>query len=256
MANHKRLFINSLSLLSSCLISDGTEALDSTRDVVKEWVATEKAISSEAAEWQQKKELLNDLLGVTRTEIETLEKSIQKIDETATAADATRAELVTKQEAFNTGRERITAFLKETEPKLLALRPSLPAPLGEKLQNVFQRIPNDPQDPLLSVAERMQTVVSILTTINKFDRTITVHEELRTLEDGTTSEVETVYIGLGTAYYRSRSGKYAGSGSPGPDGWVWQSQAELAPAVGDVIEIANNSTPEARFIALPVELQN
>ena len=37
----------------------------------------------------------------------------------------------------------------------------------------------------------MQTVISLLTTINT-DRTITVHEELRTLDNGTTSEVETV----------------------------------------------------------------
>ena len=233
-----------------------TEALESARNTVKEWVATEKAISLEAAEWLQKEALLHDLIGVTRTEITTLEKSIQEIKETATAADASRANLVTEQEALAEGRARITQFLIKIEPQLLALRPALPAPLSEKLQSVFQRIPNDPQNPALGIAERMQTVVSILTTINKFDQVITVHEELRTLDDGTTSEVETVYIGLGAAYYRTRSGKDAGSGSPGPDGWVWQSQAELEPAISEVIAIASNSTQEARFVALPVQLQN
>ena len=244
--------------ISLCLLNcaGATQAIDSTRNLVKEWVAAEKAISGEAAEWQHKQALLSDLRALTRTEIETLQQSIHEIEASATVADATRAALVSEQAALRTERQRIAAFLAEVEPKLLAIRPSLPTPLAEKLTRSYQRIPNDPSDSALGIAERMQTVISLLTTINQFDRTITVHEELRTLDNGTTSEVETVYIGLGAAYSRTRSGKDAGFGQPGSDGWSWQSQATLAPAIRDVIDIAQNNTRDARFIALPVELQN
>ena len=102
----------------------------------------------------------------------------------------------------------------------------------------------------------MQTVVGLLSTINKFDRAITVHQELRSLGDGSTGEVETVYIGLGAAYYRTRSGDDAGLGQAGANGWTWESQPALSAAIAEVIAIANNQTQEARFIALPVELQN
>ncbi|MEM1223666.1 MAG: DUF3450 family protein [Verrucomicrobiota bacterium] len=241
------------SILSSV---NASEALDSARNLVKEWVATEKAISSEAAQWQEKKDLLNDLLSVTEAEVATLEKSIRTIEESATVADASRTKLVNEQEALAEGRQRISKFLSEIEPQLLELRAALPEPLSKKLANAYQRIPKDPSEGTLGVAERMQSVVSILSIINKFDRTVTVYEEIRALEDGTMSEVETVYLGLGAAYYRTRSGKDAGFGQPGPDGWSWQSEPSLGAKIAEVIAIANNQTQLARFIDLPVKIQN
>ncbi len=253
---HKHIFIHCVTGISLLVSATASEALDSTRNVVKEWVTTEKAISSEAIQWEETQTLLNDLIGVTQAEIDTLNKSLETIEATATEADAVRANLVTEQEDLNQGRQRITEFLNETEPKLLALRPALPAPLADKLTSLYQRIPQDPQETTLGIAERMQSVIGILSTIGKFDRVITVHEELRTLGDGSQGEVETVYIGLGAAYYRTRSGDDAGIGQPGAEGWQWESQPELSAAIAEVIAIANNQTQEARFIALPVELKN
>lgn len=256
MAIHKHIFINTFASLSLLMSAAASEALNSTRTIVKEWVATEKAISSEAIQWEEKQTLLTDLIGVTQAEIDTLNKSLETIEATATEADAVRAELVTEQEDLNNGRQRIATFLDEIEPKLQAFKPALPAPLQDKLTPLYQRIPQDPATTSLGIAERMQTVVGLLSTVNKFDRTITVHEELRTLGDGSTGEVETVYIGLGAAYYRTRSGDDAGVGQPEADGWHWESQPELSAAIAEVIAIANNQTQEARFIPLPVEFQN
>lgn len=256
MAIHKHIFINAFASLSVLIAATASEALNSTRTVVKEWVATEKAISSEAIQWEEKQTLLTDLIGVTQAEIETLKQSLETIEATQTEADAVRAELVTEQEELNQGRQRIASFLDGIEPKLQALKPALPTPLQDKLTPLYQRIPQDPATTSLGIAERMQTVIGLLSTINKFDRAITVHEELRTLGDGSTGEVETVYIGLGTAYYRTRSGDDAGIGQPSTDGWQWESQPELSTSIAEVIAIANNQTQEARFIALPVEFQN
>ena len=102
----------------------------------------------------------------------------------------------------------------------------------------------------------MQTVISILTGIHEFDRTIIVSDEIRTLADGTKSEVQSVYIGLGAAYYRTRSGKDAGIGYPNDRGWTWESQPELNEALAEVIAIIDQSTQEVRFIDLPATLQN
>ena len=256
MATHKHIFITAFASLSLLIAATASEALDSTRPVVKEWVATEKAISSEAIQWEEKQTLLTDLIGVTQAEIETLNKSLETIEATQTEADAVRAELVTEQEELNQGRQRIATFLDEVEPKLVALKSALPKPLQDKLTPLYQRIPQDPANTTLGIAQRMQTVIGLISTINKFDRAITVHEELRTLGDGSTGEVETVYIGLGAAYYRTRSGDDAGVGQPSANGWKWESQPELSAAIAEVIAIANNQTQEARFIALPVNLQN
>ncbi|MDG1300892.1 MAG: DUF3450 family protein [Opitutae bacterium] len=256
MEIHKHIYINSFAILILAISASGSVALESTRTVVKEWVATEKAISSEAILWEEAHTLLNDLTQVTQAEIATLNQSLNKIAATTTRAEALRIKLVTEQQALQTARQQISNFLTEIEPQLTALRPALPAPLNTKLTSLFQRIPNDSSNTTLGIAERMQTIVGILNTINKFDRAITVHEEIRTLGDGSQGEVESVYVGLGVAYYRTRSGDDAGYGQPHISGWQWNSQPELSAAIAEVIAITNNSAQEARFIALPVELQN
>ncbi|MEM7791978.1 MAG: DUF3450 family protein [Verrucomicrobiota bacterium] len=256
MLQTKFRLITSLLSFGLLVSVNGSEALDSARNLVKEWVAIEKAISSEAVEWREKQDLLNNLLSVTETEVETLENSIRAIEESATVADASRRKLVNEQEALTEGRQRISKFLSEIEPRVLQLRQTLPEPLSKKLENAYQRIPKDPTGSTLGVAERMQTVISILSIINKFDRSVTVYQEIRTLDDGTRSEVDTVYLGLGAAYYRTRSGSDAGFGQPGLDGWNWQSQPSLEADIEEIIAIASNQTQLARFIDLPVEVKN
>lgn len=256
MVIQKHIHISSFVFLSLLLPASGSVALESARNVVKEWVATESALSNEAVQWEATEVLLGDLIKITQAEIATLNESLQKIEATATHADDVRADLVTEQQRLQTARRQISKFLANIEPKLSTLKPALPEPLVTQLAKLFQRIPNDPAKTTLGIAERMQTVVGILNTINKFDRAITVHEEIRTLGDGSQGEVETVYVGLGAAYYRTRSGDDAGYGHAGINGWQWNSQPELSAAISEVIAIAGNSTQEARFIALPVELQN
>ena len=102
----------------------------------------------------------------------------------------------------------------------------------------------------------MQNVVGILTAIRQFDRTITVTDELRVLNDGAQGEVRSIYIGLGAAYYYTPSGKDAGIGYPGSQGWTWESQPSLRSEIEEVIAIAEQSTSEARFVALPVSVKN
>ena len=256
MAIHKHIHISSFAFLCLMLPASGSVALESARNVVKEWVATESALSSEAVQWEATEVLLGDLIKITQAEITTLNESLQKIEATATNADIVRADLVTEKQRLYTARRQISKFLANLEPKLSALKPALPEPLVTQLAKLFQRLPNDPDKTTIGIAERMQTVVGILNTINKFDRAITVHEEIRTLGDGSQGEVETVYVGLGAAYYRTRSGDDAGYGYAGINGWQWNSHPELSAAISEVIAIASNSTQEARFIALPVELQN
>ena len=233
-----------------------TEALDTTRSTVKEWVATEKAISTEAIAWQEKQALLNDLIAVTRVETETLFESIGEIQSNATVADSVRTGLLDAQESHAQGTVTILQFLTEIEPKLITLKRELPAPLVDKLDPFYQRIPIKGEDHRLSPAERMQTVAGILTAVQQFDQTITVSQEIRMLGDDTKGEVQTLYIGLGAGYYRTRSGDDAGTGIPGPTGWIWQTRPELSQTIAEAIAVAENVSQEARFIPLPVQIQN
>ena len=71
---HKHIYINSFTILSLVLSASVSIAIESTRTIVKELVATEKAISSEAIQWEATNTLLNDLTKVTQAEITTLDE--------------------------------------------------------------------------------------------------------------------------------------------------------------------------------------
>lgn len=234
--------------------SRASEEVEFVRAATKEWVAVEQTLSSEAAAWVEKQALLKDLTAASRVEIAKLQSALAEVAATRSATDSLRKELIAQQESLQDNRETILDFLIEMEPQLLTFKQRLPKPLRKKLESLYQRIPKDSYNATPGIGERMQTVVGILHGIHEFDRTVTVSDEIHTLADGAKSEVQTVYIGLGAAYYRTRSGKDAGKGYPESKGWVWESQPALSDKIAEVIAIVNQSTQEARFIDLPVAL--
>ena len=246
----------SLILLYTSNCCYANASIDSVRNTVKEWVATEKSISAEAAHWQEKRILLGDLISVEKSSVESLEKEIEQFQDSLTASDALRQELLEERTALVKKRRIIASFLAEAEAGLQTLRDRLPELLATKLVPFYQRQPSNPEKTTLGLAERMQTVIGILTTVQKFDQGITVADELRALPDGTQAEVQTVYIGLGTAYYRTRSGSDAGYGKASDSGWTWVSQPELSKDISEIIAVAQNTAAEASFISLPVTLKN
>ena len=249
-----RFFIGSCFVFVSSIHASGPAG--ETRNIVKEWVAVEKTISAEAAQWSEKQRLLNDLINLAQVEIETLESSITEIESTRSAADATRKQLLAEQDVLAANHTNIRTFLETMEPNLKAIQIQLPYPLIKKLAPFYERLPENPKETTLGLAKRVQSVIAILITIQKFDREITVSDELRAFEDGAQGEVRVVYVGLSAAYYYTPYGDEAGIGYPGNTGWIWESKPSLHSKIEEVIAIADQSTSDARFITLPVSLQN
>jgi hypothetical protein len=117
-----------------------------------------------------------------------------------------------------------------------------------------QRMPDDPANTEVSLSERFQNVIGILNEVNKFNRDITVTNELRELPGGSMAEVTVVYLGLGQAYYVTSGGDGAGVGRPAADGWEWTAANHLAPEIFRTVEILKNAQPPA-FVPLPVEIR-
>lgn len=240
-------------LSSAALLPASPEALESARSTVKEWAATEKAISREAAKWSGRQVLLRDLIDVAQQRIDRLQAELEKGEDRLSAADEARTELLDREEAVGEEADRIERFLAVLEARLQALRPQLPEPLDEELAPAYQRIPSDPAASTLGLGERMRTAVGLLAKIRQFDGNLTLAESLKTLP-GSEQEasVRTLYIGLGQAYYLAPED--AGYGSPGPEGWVWQSEPKLRKAIREVITLAEGGVMEPQFVDLPVVL--
>ena len=231
----------------------GQSAIERVRSIVEQWVSVEKAISSEAQAWKEKERSLRDLIELGRVDRDNLNQQIVEFQETATAADEKRAELVARQKELDQSAEQVVAFLNQIEPRLRQLEIKLPTPLRENLAGQFQKLPTA-EDTSLDVAERMQTVVTLLVAIQRFDRSgLTVHAEVRKLNDGTEGEVKTLYVGLGTAYYLSESDNDAGYGIVNSQGWQWESSKAIRDEVREAIEIVELKALEPKFILLPVK---
>jgi len=230
-------------------------ALESARATVKEWAATEKAVSREAAEWAGRETLLKDLIAVEAERIERLEKELAKSQTGLSQADEERSELLDRQDALVARAGAIGDFLAKVEAELQTLRDRLPEPLAEDLATMYRRLPKNPENTTLSLGERMRTVITLLGRVRQFDGKLTVTESIRALPSGNgEASVRTLYLGLAQAYYLAPDD--AGIGRPGPEGWMWESRPEFEEAIRDAIRLAEGGAREPKFIGLPVRIEN
>jgi hypothetical protein len=118
------------------------------------------------------------------------------------------------------------------------------------LAPLLARLPADSANTKLADTERVQGLVGILNELDKFQNAVNLFSERRKKPNGEEVAVETVYIGLGAAYFVNDANDFAGLGAPGERGWEWTVQPELAPAVREAIRIYRNERT-ARFVALP-----
>lgn len=250
--HYLRLLLGILSFVP--LAAASPEALDAARATVKEWAAAEKAISLEVSEWEGRKELLADLIEVAAQRIGRLEAELAAGEDRLSSSERARVELLERRDALSVEAEQIRVFLQQMESRLHALQPQLPEPLLAELLPLYQRMPEDPGESPLGLGERMRTIISLLARIRKFDAVLTLTESLRTLPGSEAMvSVQTLYLGLGQAYYYGPDA--AGFGTPGPDGWEWQPAPEFRAAIREAIVQVEGAATLPKFIALPVQLK-
>jgi len=228
-------------------------SLEETRLTMGKWIETQQIISKERNEWQQGQDILLARLEVVKKEVATLEEQITEAQASVAEADKKRDELLDENDRLKAANALLTDAVAGMEAEVRDLAKRLPEPLVATLQPLYQRIPTDAAAGRVSAAERYQNVLGILDTINKSNNEISVSYEVRTLSDGAPSEVKTLYIGLGQAYYVSSKGE-AGTGRPDAEGWTWEPSATIGKDVNVALEILEGKHPPA-FVPLPVRIQ-
>jgi FtsZ-binding cell division protein ZapB len=233
---------------------EGAAGVGQTRTAMEEWVKTRRIISQERRDWALGREMLNERVQLVQREIDSLRTKISEAQESVTEADKKRADLLEENEKFKQASATLNSAAVALETRTKELLKRLPDPIRERVKPLSQRFPEDPEDTKMSLGERFQNVVGILNEVNKFNREITVTSEVRTLPDGTSAEVVTLYVGIGQAYYASANGKVAGTGTASEEGWVWTPANEAAPAIAQAIAILKNEQA-ASFVRLPIRVE-
>jgi DNA repair exonuclease SbcCD ATPase subunit len=220
---------------------------------LSKWVETQQILSKEKNEWQEARDILQARIELMKSEIASLEQKIKEAETGAREAEQKKAELVAQDAALKVAAAALREAAADLEAKVRQLYQIVPEPLQAKINPLYQRMPDDPMNTKVTLAERFQNILGILNEVNKLNGEITLATEVRALADGKPAEVKTVYVGLAQAYYVSPQGE-AGIGRPGQAGWQWEPSNGLAAEVAETISIMQGKgTP--RFIPLPVTIQ-
>jgi hypothetical protein len=227
--------------------------LDETRLTLSKWIETQQIISKERNDWQQGKEILQGRIELVGKETSQLKDRIAQSEAAVLESNRKRDELTKQNANLKETGAQLAAAVAKMEAKVRSLAKLAPEGLATKLTPLLQRIPTDPASTRISAAERFQNVLGIMNELNKANSEITIAYEIRQLADGSSSEVQVIYVGLAQAYYLSPRGE-AGIGRPGENGWSWTPAKDQAGTIFTALEIIQGKHPPA-FVGLPVNIQ-
>lgn len=245
-------------LAVSCVAQTAPQSeFDAARATLEKWVETRQLISKEKSDWAVESQSLTDSVDLLKKELATLEENITKAEGDTTAADTEREKLLADNEALKGAAATVGTLVAGIEQRVLKIISALPEDLKgrENMQLLARRIPKNPQSTRLSLSERMQTIVVILTEVEKFNGSLNIAVETRKVPSGEMAQVTTVYLGLAQGYYVDATRKFAGILTPGPDGWVATDRNDLAPLIGDVLDLYNKQKQPPQFVEIPVEIK-
>ena len=230
----------------------GEKLVNDTRSTIDQWVETRQIISKESSQWDIEKGLLEKTHALLTSEVARLDSELKDLKESASASDEERSSLAAKKESLKAATKVVASSIGSLETSLKTIIPSLPAPLIEKIRPLIRRLPDNPDKTDLSLGQRVQNIVGILSQTDKFNTTITATSEAREFEAGKVVQVTTLYMGLASAYYVDDSGKYAGVGIPTADGWDWPVIEGIGSQIKQLVEIYEG-TGEIQFIKVPAQ---
>jgi hypothetical protein len=227
--------------------------LEETRLTLSKWIETQQIIGKERNDWQQGKEILQGRVDLVGKEVGVLRERIRQSEEAVAQSDRKRDELLAQDAELKTLGEQLATAATVMEERVRALLKQLPDPVKARIAPLVERIPADPAATRVTPAERFQNVLGILNEVNKSNSEISVAYEIRTLADGSSSEVQVIYLGLAQAYFLSPKGE-AGIGRPTEDGWTWEPAPGAARQIMLALEVIEGKHVPT-FVPLPIKIR-
>lgn len=228
--------------------------VDDFRARIEKWVEARQLLSQERSEWEAEKETLRATRHLLQQQQETLAAEVKELEETSTAADDVRRELLLQRGELQRSSGELAGAIRSLEEQVLALVPRLPATLQAKLEPLLVQIPEDPEKARQPLGARLMNVLGVLSQAEKWNATATMVGETRAVGDQQV-QVRTLYWGLGQAIYVDAQGRQAGVGRPGETGWEFTDDSGLADRAQLLLDISEGNVDVIDFVKLPVEVR-
>ncbi len=248
------LFLCLILIGASLQQAHAAELLTDTKSIIQEWVRVEQLLSHENQQWDEEKASLNDILKILSAERQELNRQITLAQEIASRADEERSILVEKLSSYQEISDLLEVRISDYERQLVLITAYLPQVLQSELAPRISRLNSSALGSNLSLSERTQTVLSMMSEIDSFDGRLTLTTELISNSRGEPIEVRVLYLGLSRAFYVNRNATTAGYGVPTDTGWQWQSANELSANIAKSLDIYETRlTPQ--LISLPMQVE-
>jgi hypothetical protein len=229
--------------------------VDGFRARMEKWVETRQILSQERSDWEADRETLKATRDLLRQQKDGLSAEVKALEETSTAADDERRELLLQRGELQRSGGALADVIRSLEEQVLALAPQLPAPLQEKLEPLLVQIPEDPDTTRLQLGPRLMNVLGVLSQAEKFNGTASFVGETRAVKGEQKIQVRTLYWGLGQAVYVDAQGELAGIGRPGPAGWTFADDPGIVDRARLLLDIYEGNVDVIEFVALPVDVR-
>jgi hypothetical protein len=228
--------------------------LAEARGTLEKWVETRQLVSKTRGDWQTDKETIEQTIALFERELKGVEEQMAKLNTNSSQVEKERVQTEAAIKAAKESLDPSEKFAAEFETQLTKLVPQLPQPLQDILKPLLAKMPTDPANTKMKATERIQVIVGVLNEVDKFNNAVNVFSEKRKNPSGVEVAVETVYVGLGAAYFVNEAGDFAGLGAPGSKGWEWTVKPDIGSAVREVIRIYR-AERTAHFVGLPVVIR-
>ena len=236
-----------------------------SRELIRQWVQTERIISEEKTTWQVEKQQMQDLLEIYQQELKLLNEELNLAGSSADLIDENKEKLESGLAQYREAKQILRSSMASLVPRMQKLVGRFPAPLVEELGSDIDLI-RSPQ-ALDKPRDVLKSIIAILNAAGSFNRTLTLAEETRTLANGKKITVSVLYLGLCRAYYAADVGPLAGTGVPAATaatadtaataaagGWLWTEDGDIADQVRRTIAVHKKSA-QPQLVELPVQLQ-
>lgn len=225
-----------------------------SRELIRQWVQTERLISEEKTAWQIEKQQMSDLLNIYQKEMKLLDEELSVAGASAELVDENKEKLEAGLVQYREARQMLREAMGRLLPRIKKLVKRFPDPLLEELDADLDFL-NSPE-ALESPRDVLKSMIAVLNAAGRFNRTLTLADETRTLANGKRISVNVIYLGLSRAYFTAETGALAGFGMPSDtEGWSWAEAEGIAEQVRKTIRVYLKSE-QPQLIDLPVQLQS
>jgi Skp family chaperone for outer membrane proteins len=189
---------------------------DVAKEMIRQWIQTEKQLSNEQETWKQEKAHISELLVLYEKELKLLNQELAAV-QSVELDDEKKQQLEEQILQEDEKRKQLRTFLLRHKPRMIALMKKFPQPLQDQISETVDDLNSPGIDS--SARDLLMPMLSVVEAGNSFNAGV-FRASQKVVIGVDEWQAEVMYLGLSRAYFWV--GNKAGIGTPSPKGGGWQ----------------------------------